>query len=301
MAAGESASRLIPDRKKGDTVMTLVHLNFNSKYLSGNTDVNILLPERPGRQDPEDFYTAGRKYPVLWLLHGTFGDYSDWLRKSNVELYAGEKNLIVVMPSAQNADYANWPQFGIGYHAYDYLLQELMPLVYGWFPASARREDSFIAGLSMGGRGAITYSWAHPEKFAAAYSMSWVPQNMREIAAQLQAAGVQPATEKDRLGRERNRIRLQNAGGPEAYLASPYNTWDRAAEMAGRRDMPKTYFSCGMEDTVMYRRFREFRTYAEEVGLPAEFTELEGYGHEWPFWDRELRRAIDIFLPENRS
>ena len=90
--------------------MALVHLNFNSKYLSGNTDVNILLPDCSGKQEPDAFYGSGKKYPVLWLLHGTFGDYSDWLRKSNVELYAAEKNLMVVMPSAQNADYANWPR-----------------------------------------------------------------------------------------------------------------------------------------------------------------------------------------------
>ena len=280
--------------------MALIHMNFNSKYLSGNTDVNILLPDCSGKQEPDAFYGSGEKYPVLWLLHGTFGDYSDWLRKSNVELYAAEKNLMVVMPSAQNADYANWPGFGIGYHAYDYLTEELMPLVYGWLPASEKREYNFIAGLSMGGRGAITYSWAHPEKFAAAYSMSWVPQNMRQIAEELEKSKDVPLSPKDRLGKERNRIRLQNAGGPQAYLASPYNTWDRAAEWAGRPGMPKTFFSCGTEDTVMYRRFREFRAYAEKIGLEAEFTEREGYGHEWRFWDLEIRRAIDLFLPEHR-
>ena len=175
-----------------------------------------------------------------------------------------------------------------------------MPLVYGWLPASDKREDNFIAGLSMGGRGAITYSWAHPEKFAAAYSMSWVPQNMRQIAEELEKSKDVPLSPKDRLGKERNRIRLQNAGGPQAYLASPYNTWDRAAEWAGRPGMPKTFFSCGTEDTVMYLRFREFRAYAEKIGLEAEFTEREGYGHEWRFWDLEIRRAIDLFLPEHR-
>ena len=81
--------------------MALVHLNFSSKYLSGSTDVNIILPDCARSAQPRDFYGNGKKYPVLWLLHGTFGDYSDWLRKTNVELYAEEKNLIVVMPSAQ--------------------------------------------------------------------------------------------------------------------------------------------------------------------------------------------------------
>ena len=151
--------------------MALVHLNFQSKYLAGNTDVNLLLPDLPRTEEPGAFYASGKKFPVLWLLHGTFGDYTDWLRKSNVELYACEKDLIVVMPSAQNTDYANWDGFGVGCKMWDYLTEELMPLVYGWFPASKEKKDNFIAGLSMGGRGAIMYAFAYPEKFAQSASV----------------------------------------------------------------------------------------------------------------------------------
>ena len=276
--------------------MALVHLNFDSKYLSGSTDVNIILPDCARSQDTRAFYGSGKKYPVLWLLHGTFGDYSDWLRKTNVELYASEKNLIVVMPSAQNTDYANWPGFGTGFQVFDYLTEELMPLVYGWFPASDKREDNFIAGLSMGGRGAIAYAWAFPEKFAAMYSMSCVPQDMRPAAAELNCGAPAPNAWAQ-LDRERNRARLANAGGLEGYLASPQNTWDLAAAVAKRADMPKMYFSCGTADFVMYRHFKAFRAYAEEIGLKAEFTETEGYNHEWRFWEKEIRRAIELFLP----
>jgi len=276
--------------------MALVHLNFSSKYLSGSTDVNILLPDCARGQEPSAFYGSGKKYPVLWLLHGTFGDYSDWLRKTNVELYASEKNLIVVMPSAHNTDYANWPDFGTGYQVFDYLTEELMPLVYGWFPASDRREDNFIAGLSMGGRGAIAYAWAHPEKFAAVYSMSCVPQDIRP-AAEDAMSDTPAGSPWARLDRERTRARLQNAGGLEGYLASPQNTWDKTAEIAKRTDMPKMIFSCGTADFVMYRHFKAFRAYAQELGLKAEFIEVEGYDHEWRFWEREIQHAIETFLP----
>lgn len=107
--------------------MALVHLNVNSKYLSGNTDVNIVLPDLPRGMSPAEFYMSGRKYPVMWLLHGTFNDYSQWVRMTNVELYAEEKNLIVVMPTAHNTDYANWPKFGTGYNMFDFVTEELMP------------------------------------------------------------------------------------------------------------------------------------------------------------------------------
>lgn len=53
--------------------MSLIHLNFQSKYLSGNTDVNLILPDLPRGREPGEFYGSGERYKVLWLLHGTFG------------------------------------------------------------------------------------------------------------------------------------------------------------------------------------------------------------------------------------
>ncbi|MCI8401903.1 MAG: hypothetical protein HFI38_07420 [Lachnospiraceae bacterium] len=264
--------------------MSLIHLNFQSKYLAGNTDVNIILPDLPRTMEPGEFYGSGRKYKVLWLLHGTFGDYTDWVRKSNVELYACEKELAVVMPSGQNTDYVNWDGFGLGYRMYDYLTEELMPLVYGWLPVSDRREDNFIAGLSMGGRGACMYAFAHPEKFAAAYMMSWCPQDMR-------------IQKTDTTWGARNRNRLDNAGGLEGYLDSPQNTWDLTERLAGRKDLPKLYFTCGKTDPLMYDNFRKFYVHAREAGFEAEFKEIDGYSHEWRFWELCIQDALEKFVP----
>ena len=268
--------------------MALLHLNFSSKCLGGSTDVNIIMPDLPRTTEPAEFYSAPKKYPVLWLLHGTYGDYSDWVRKSNVELYACEKELIVVMPSAQNTDYANWDGFGVGYRAEDYLTEELMPLIYGWLPASSRREDNYIAGLSMGGRGAVMYAFAHPEKFAAVYSMSCVPQDMRAQA-------------NDPVWGARNKNRLANTGGLEGWLASDQNTWDKTKEMARRGDLPRLIFSCGTKDPLMYASFVKFRAYAEELGLKAEYRETEGFSHEWRFWELCVRDAVETFFPSDEK
>lgn len=78
--------------------MSLTTLDFESQYLHMNTKIGIILPNLPHGADPKTFYAAGEKYRVLWLLHGTYGDYSDWIRKSKIELYACKHNLIVVMP-----------------------------------------------------------------------------------------------------------------------------------------------------------------------------------------------------------
>ena len=70
--------------------MALVQFYHESRYLKGNQQVWIILPDLAKDKTPKEFYGSGKKYKVLWLLHGTFGDASDWVRKSNVELYAIE-------------------------------------------------------------------------------------------------------------------------------------------------------------------------------------------------------------------
>ena len=267
--------------------MALMHLNYASKYLAGNTDVNVILPDLPRDQTPGTFYASGKRYPVLWLLHGTYGDYSDWIRKTNIEVYAAEKELMVVMPSALNSDYANWPDFALGYDGYAFLVEELMPLVYGWLPASPLRQDNFIAGLSMGGRGACEYAFHYPEKFAAAYIMSACPQDMRDI-------------NPNSVWARRDQNRLKNTGGLEGWLRSPQNLWDMVPSLAKQgSQLPKLYFACGTSDTLMYQNFLEFEKYARLCKFPAEFIEKEGYSHEWRFWELCIQDAIEKFLPSH--
>ncbi len=264
--------------------MSLINLNFESRYLCNNTEVSIILPNLPGKETPKDFYGSGKKYPVLWLLHGTFGDHSDWVRKSNIELYACERNVIVVMPSGMNADYANWPTFSTGYNMYDYLFEELMPLVYNWFPASDKPQDNYIAGLSMGGAGTCIYALNHPEKFAGAAVLSAYPWDLQSHI---------DAPDSARSRRWKNAI--ANAGGPEAYLASYQNSRRILTErVAAGEKLPKLYFACGKND-FLYQGYLEFKDYAKEIGLKAKFEEFAGFTHEWRFWDKTIQRAMDYF------
>lgn len=262
--------------------MALLHFNFESEYLNNNTDVNIIVPDKKRGVSPAEFYGSGKKYKVLWLLHGTFGDYTDWLRKSNIELYACEKNLIVVMPSALNSNYANWNCM-IGYNMYDFLIKELMPLVQGWLPASAAREDNFIAGLSMGGNGALLYALNHPEKFAACAVLSCAPGDFDKIDMDSKEPGMQ-----------RTITSALNAGGLEAYKASYENLWRLCGEKAKSGDLPRLYFTVGTND-FLFDRYMEFKAYAKKIGLEAQFREIEGYTHEWRFWDLTIQHALDFF------
>lgn len=265
--------------------MSLVRMNFESKYLGNNHEIGILLPDRPFQKDPREFYESGKKYKVLWLLHGTFGDYSDWIRKSMIELYASERDLIVVMPSALNSIYENWPTFAMGFNMWDYFFEELMPMIYNWFPASDKKEDNYIAGLSMGGRGTMKYVCAHPEKFAAAAILSSCPKNLKE---QMNNIPDIPSF-KDRIQNS-----INNVGGLEKYYASPENTWEHCKELVNNPDPPRLFFCCG-EDDMLYADYLSFKKYAEEIGLKATFQSEPGYRHEWRFWDLYIQKAIDFF------
>lgn len=265
--------------------MSLVHMNFQSLYLGNNTDINVILPDKPWKDSPEEFYRSGKKYKVLWLLHGTFGDYTDWLRKSSIELYACEKDLIVVMPSAMNSNYMNWPKFGMGFNMWDFMTKELMPLIYGWFPASDKREDNFIAGLSMGGRGTSYFAFSHPELFAAAAVLSAAP--VQYTMESLDQGGF--------MG-ERTRICVENAGGKEGFLASPENVWEIAAKaIKDGVDLPRLYFACGGDDKGIVDNLGIWKEYADGLGIEATYEIIPGYRHEWRFWDLAIQKALVFF------
>ena len=107
--------------------MSILTYNFESEYLKNNHEVTVILPDKPRAQTPQEFYRSGRKYKVLWLLHGTLATTATGFAKTNIEMYATEHNLVVVMPSALNSNYSNWDNCMMGFGMYDYLTEELMP------------------------------------------------------------------------------------------------------------------------------------------------------------------------------
>ncbi|MBQ6678953.1 MAG: hypothetical protein IJM76_02930 [Lachnospiraceae bacterium] len=264
--------------------MALVTINFESQYLGNNHNVGIILPDRPRQLPAAEYYASGKKYPVLWLLHGTLGDYSDWLRKSMIELYASERDVIVVMPSALNSNYANWPEFLTGYNFYDYFFEELMPLVYNWFPASDKREDNFVAGLSMGGRGTCVLALNRPDRFGAMSALSGFPRDFHEL--------------KEEGGPmwERMKKSAVNFKDEAEFLDSYQNTWKVLADAVKNGvDLPRLQFGCG-EDDGLYPAFLHFKERAEkELQLDADFFSIPGYKHEWRFWDIGIQKAMDFF------
>ncbi|WP_425838844.1 alpha/beta hydrolase [Microbacterium sp. PA5] len=271
--------------------MALLTMNTESKYLRANQAFSMILPDMPRECDPTDFYSEHRALPVVWLLHGTFGDHTDWVRRTNVERYAAKKRVAVVMPSGMNTSYSNWSRAMLGYDMYDHVLHELMPLVHNWFPVSDRREDNFIAGLSMGGRGALKFAVNNPERFAAAAALSASPRDFATLTPEYL---VESGPVAERFARA-----IENAGGLDAYLASEENTWRVIDERAASGTLPRLLFACGGDDAYVMDDLRPFQDHARQLGLDAEFQIRDGFDHEWDFWDLAIQDALDFFgLPD---
>ena len=258
--------------------MALVHINFESEFLATNTDVNIILPDKPREKTPAQFYGSGAKYKVLWLLHGTFGDYTDWIRKSNIELYACEKDLIVVMPSGNNANYVNWPTFCTGYNAWDYLFEELMPLIYNWFPASDKREDNFIAGLSMGGYGSFLYTLHHPDMFSACAPLS---------------AAIFDDSVMERRQAESHKDLFGRLFGPGLDYWHKNSVLKMLSEL-DKENLPRIryYIDCGDQDGLLDGNFQAHKIMREK-GMKHEFR-VRGGGHTWLYWRTALPNVLEF-------
>ncbi len=278
--------------------MALLTLDFESEYMGSNQNINIILPDKPRDISCKDFYGNHEKYKVLWLLHGTFGGYSDWIRKSNIETYACERNLVVVMPGIGNADYENWPTFTLGLNAEKYITEELMPLVYNWLPCSNQREDNFIAGLSMGGKGTFHLALKYPHLFSKVAVLSYLPSDIDKDKQELQDLYDKPIDEvisdKDIMhSKQRLYNCMHNMGSVNAYLDSYYNLRRKLKE-SDLKKLPIFLFACGTDDVIFKDEIEPFQSFLKEIGMDAKWTLGPG-NHEWRVWERDIQIALDFF------
>lgn len=292
--------------------MALFTLEFFSKSLMVTTQVSVLMPSVGMQDDPKAFYTSGRKYKVLWLLHGSNSNHTDWIRYTNIVRYAENRDLIVVMPNVLNSDYSNYSSFADGFNVWDYIPNELMPMIHSWLPASDKPEDNFIAGMSMGGNGALMFALGYPEKFGGVAVLSSTAREIEYLrplahmtAEQFREAAKYPVRCPGPNGKGMRPKEVNQVGKyptVQAFLDSCENAWDRLPEAAAKGNLPKMYVCCGTKDANVYPRYLRFVKYLECLGVKARCEEYEGYAHEYPLWDIAIQKALDYFgikqLPE---
>lgn len=253
--------------------MALIQVNYLSQALFRTVPVNVILPADRFDADT-DRYLNGKehKYKTLYLLHGLLGNYTDWVSQTRIQKWAEEKNLAVVMPSGDNAFYLNsgtpWNDYGT------FIGKELVEITRRMFPLSEKREDTFIAGLSMGGFGAIRNGIVYSETFSHVAGLSSAVHIFEDVSEEADNGLF---------------------GNKEAASKTDRNPRVAVEEMlSARRPVPKFYLACGTQDDLMPSNL-EFRDFLQEKGIEVLWDE-EDCGHDWDFWDSQIRKVLD-WLP----
>ena len=253
--------------------MALIQVNYQSKALFRTVPMNVILPADRFDADTDSYLNKpGRKYKTLYLLHGLLGNYTDWVSKTRIQTWAEEKNLAVVMPSGDNSFYFKsrtpWNDYGT------FIGEELVDITRRMFPLSDKREDTFIAGLSMGGYGALRNGIVYSDTFSHVVGLSSAIHLFEDLS------------EEANIGLFDN---LKEAA------ESNLNPKVAVKEMLDEgRKIPGIYMSCGRNDDLLSVN-EDFRDYLKEKGIDVTWDE-EDAGHEWYFWDSQIKKVLD-WLP----
>lgn len=259
--------------------MAFLEFHYYSKALDKITTVNVILPERV--KADEKAGSLGVPYKTLYLFHGLTSDYSAWMRKSSIERYAAEYNIAVVMPDVAKSWYSN-TRYGMNY--FDFVADELPAVCRGYFrDMSDQREDNYVAGLSMGGYGALKVALLRPDAFGGCASLSG-------------------SIDITRRGRTYNLPEWRSIFDfqmehPSELEGTEHDLFAMTRKNAAEgRPFPKLYVWCGTED-VLIKTNREYRDLLTELGVEHRYEESEG-DHSWKWWDLHVQDALRYLLKE---
>lgn len=271
-------------------------LFFCSQILSAQESVTVVEDSlfSPGVQSqmkftallPKNYHHTQERYTTIYLLHGFGGNHTDWVKYSGLVKYLNDYSYLVICPDGKNGWYTNSVDKKKNYE--DYILTDLIPFVEKKYRTLSTRHGRVIAGLSMGGYGALKFAVKYPARFIFAGSFSgalYVPLGSRpdskDISQSLKAA----------FGEEKSEQWTKN---------DPFTLLDDITNVGG---LPYLYISTGKEDNLP-RIVENNRALVEKLrsrGASYEYHETSG-GHNWIYWDKEIRnflRRLSSFDPLN--
>ena len=246
--------------------MASITLSFHSEALERTVPLRALVPLEDAPRVP---------MPAMYLLHGLYGSEQDWFQYTRVMLWARAKGLAVFCPAGENGFYVNQADTGEAYMRY--VGEELPAFTRRLFPLSSRREDTFIAGLSMGGYGALNAGLTYPETFGKVAALS---------------AALRPWKRMDKP----QGVCVQRPAYARALFGQDTEPWDTLtlSRQCGAR-APELWLSCGAQDDLLEENIALVDG-LRQAGIPAYFDQPPG-AHNWDFWDREIQRVIDWLMP----
>ncbi|MGF9699823.1 alpha/beta hydrolase [Paenibacillus sp. MABNR03] len=259
--------------------MALIKCDFYSDALGLSTSMHVILPQQTHTQIGMDNVSGKGLHPTLYLLHGLSDDDSIWLRRTSIERYVANLGIAVVMPQVHRSFYTDMAEGG---RYWTFISEELPALARSFFPLSPKREDNYVAGLSMGGYGAFKLALRKPEQYAAVASLSGaldIAAHMdRNASSALQQAELQRIFGPQVAGTENDLIHLLK-------------------ESQGQR--PLLYQCCGTED-FLYEDNQSFRQACAKTDFQLTYEEEPG-GHDWAYWDTKIQNVLNwLPLPERK-
>jgi putative tributyrin esterase len=248
--------------------MPFIQLNYRSDALNKCVNVNVILP-----------VDVSKEYKTLYLLHGLGGDETVWMRETSIERYAKEYGIAVVMPNVDRSWYTD-TAYGANY--FTFVSKELPRVCRSYFKnMSPKREDNFIAGLSMGGYGAMKIALLNTDTFAGVSSLSGtldiiLRDPLHPLNYKKGIFGYDLESYEDIRGTEHDLFSLVK---------------NKHAEGA---TMPKIHLWCGESDQNFdpYNRFSALLT---ELGIEHLYEHSEG-DHSWKWWDKHIRDTLKYFF-----
>lgn len=248
-------------------------IRFQSKLVKATLPYNVILPA-----DYNSSTTS--RYPVLYLLHGLTGHYTDWASRTNIADYAQQYRLIVVMPEGNDGWYTD-SAIAENEKYESYITKELIPDVQQRYRTIEARYGRAIAGLSMGGYGAIKFGLKSPSTFVFAGSMSGV-------------LGVASLAEKETPSGWVSSLKLFGAVDSDTRKAN--DVFEIINQLAPARiaALPYFYFDCGTEDlSLIFSHNRQLAALMSEKKIAHEYRQLPG-DHSWGYWDRQVQEVLRV-------
>ena len=280
-----------------------VHLDvIHSAALGVDKRVSVYLP-------PSYAVNSARRYPVIIYLHGLYGSETDWLSKGGLDAVAdslasaGRGDAILVMPDGDDGWWTDWAvessyaacadtlrtedpaRYCVRNHRYEqWVTRDLVSYVDSHYRTFGDRAHRGIAGLSMGGVGALTLALRHPDLFAAAMSHSGVVSVLLDESNPFAApAHYVSSPDSVRAPATSWKARLLGALGPTVERWRAYQPAVLAEQLTrSGAALPAIRFDCGTEDALLAEN-RALHWELERLGIAHEYGEWPG-AHSWRYW-----------------
>lgn len=240
--------------------MAWLNINFSSKTLNMPVEMEVICPQKK----VEDC-------KVVFLLHGAIGDRASWLLRSQIEYFASQRNLCVVMPSGKNYFYINTEN---GYNYMDFICSELPSYIKNMFYVSKNPKDWMIAGCSMGGYGALRCGIEAKDVFGYIGAFS-------------------AAVDMVGLYGEPSFVDFANTFGTKEKLAASNNNLFNIMNEA--KDTP-ILMTIGKQDELYESNVRFYKEFKDKANI--SFYEKDG-GHDWDLWNDSIKLALKWFEGED--